>query len=550
MHLSLISIGKTAGQVNAAAGSIYSPEFLSGREIPIKNSWIRDAVRLEPARDSGEEETEISQLQIFLTEEGEEALRAYTHTDDRFPMTLSADPFFSVDAQMTGDRSSFILEIPDPEENYVETVRHALSSGGFEKSALARCEFQTEWEKAGTENSGEYQCGAEDFEGDTVTLSFGKEDLGVFTEAVYDEVFKENDRPGKTASLLVLRQRLDSLKVPYAVGFSKSDRGVIHLRFPAGSITRLESELLFAKNEIRLRSTWGYVDKTFYNADTLSFRFDAGNLIMESDSALKELSAESFHAASRNKDPLVDVFLGGRKIGRFSAADAADGPISSISFPAPSYKGTGAEKEKQDSLARLMTAVLQKGFDSAQNLSYYRLYEVEYRRQDGETDWARSLPEELPDFTVSVDMGWKEYLQETVLEKGGELEFYNEDTDSVQAFVLLSDLDVEDLASAGTDLLKTVWNDPGCGVSRGELRRLSIDCTENTGGRHAAGNYTLRMSLPIVPENHRMELEKPEVYLDTSDWTYDSVMVNDESDPIRTAVTDRLAEDDFLKEFP
>lgn len=547
MHLSLIMLRINAGQLNNDAGSIYSPDFLSGREIPVQNEWIRDAALADkdPYTDAGE--TNTAKLQIFLTGEGAEALKEYTQTDNQFPMTFSTDPFFCVDAKMTGDRNSFILEIPDTEENYVETVRYALSSGGFEKSAAARCELQTDWENAGGENRGAYQCGAEDFEGDTVTLEYRAEDYGVFTEALYNEALKENDLPGKVLSLLVLKQRLDSLKIPYAVGFSRSDSRVIHLRFPKGSITRLESDLLFTDNDLRLQSTWLYVDKTIYNSDTIRFRFDDGKMIMEDASALKDLTAESFNTASKNGDSLVGVFLGGKKIGSFSAKELETGPVSEISFPAPLYEGTSTdqkkyETEKSEALARLLTAVLKKDYDSSYNLNYFTLCKVEYRTQDGKIDWNHSLPEELPDLTVSADTSWKKNLEELVQEKGGELQLRYEDTNSVRAYIRLSNLDREDLASAGADILKTVWNDPGCGVSSGELNRLEIDCTENTGGRHAEGNYTVRLILQKTAETHRMEPEQPEVYRDTSDWMYDSVMVTDETDPVRSTVTALFAD--------
>ena len=562
MHLSLIMLRINAGQLNNDAGSIYSPDFLSGREIPVQNEWIRDAALADTDPYTGAGETDTARLQIFLTEEGAEALKEYTQTDNQFPMTFSTDPFFCVDAKMTGDLNSFILEIPDTEENYVETVRYALSSGGFEKSAAARCEFQTDWENAGGENRGEYQCGAEDFEGDTVTLEYRAEDYGVFTEALYDEALKENDLPGKTLSMLVLKQRLDSLKIPYAVGFSQSDSSVIHLRFPKGSITRLEGDMLFTDNDLRLQSTWLYVDKTIYNSDTISFRYDDGKMIMEDASALKDLPAENFNTASKNGDTLVGVFLGGKKIGSFSAKELETGPFSEISFPAPLYEGTGTDKEKHEieeseieesetekfetekseALARLLTAVLKKDYDSSYNLNYFTLCKVEYRTQDGEIDWTHSLPEELPDLTVTADTSWKKNLEELVQEKGGELQLRYEDTNSVRAYIRLSNLDREDLASAGADILKAVWNDPGCGVSRGELNQLEIDCTENTGGRHAEGNYTVRLILQKKAETHRMEPEQPEVYRDTSDWMYDSVMVTDETDPVRSTVTDLFAD--------
>ena len=550
MHLSLVALQINAEKLNEAAGSLYSPDFLSGREIPVENEWIREAVRLKTDSDPGTDKTENPRLQIFLTEEGEEALKEYTRTNIQCPMTLTVDPFFCVDARMTGDQNSFILEIPDPEENYIETLRYALSAGGFEKSARVRCEFQTDWEKAGTENSGEYQCEAESFEGDTVTLEYRAEDFGVFTDALYDTSLKENDRPGKTMSLLVLKLRLDSLEIPYAVGFSQSDSEVIHLRFPAGSITRLESDLLFVKNELKLQSPWRYIDQTIYNTDALRFRSEEGYLIMEGGSDLKDLSAGSFNTASRKGDTPVNIFLGGRRIGSFLPEEAGSGSVSEIAFSAPLYKGAGGEDEKRESLARLMTAVLRKGFDKEQDLSYYRLCNVEYRSQDGEIDWARSLPEGLPDLNVSADAGWKNNLQNAVAEKGGDLQILHEDTDYVQAYIRLSNLDREDLASAGNDLLRKVWTDPGSGVSSGELSRLEIACTENTGGRHSEGNYTVKLNLQKVAEDHMMKLEKPEVYMDTSDWTYDYVMVNDEADPVRSQVTDLLETDDFLKEIP
>lgn len=537
MHLSLIALRINAEQLNKDAGSFYSPDFLSGREIRVKNEWIRDVARVDAASYTGDGETDTSKLQIFLSEEGAEALKKYTQADYQLPLTLSTDPFFCVDAKMTGDRNSFILIIPDREENYVETVRHALSSGGFEKSAIARCELQTDWESAGGENRGEYQCGAEDFEGDTVTLEYGPEDFGVFTESLYDESLKKNDRPGKTLSLLVLKQRLDSLKIPYAVGFSRSDSSIIHLRFPSESITRLESDLLFADNDLRLQSTWLYVDQTIYTSNKLSFRYEDGKLVMENVPDLKDLSAESFNTASLNGDDLVGVFLGGKKIGSFSAKDSEPGSDSEISFPAPLYKGTSAEKEKSEALARLLTSVLKKRYDSAYKLTYFTLRKVEYRTQDGKIDWNLSLPEELPDLTVAADTSWKKNLQEIVAEKGGELQLQYEDTNSVRAYVLLSNLDREDLASAGADLLKAVWNDPGCGVSRGELNWLQIDCTENTGRRHAEGNYTVRLALSKESKKHTMVFKNPEVYRDASDWMYDSVMVTDETDPVRSAVT-------------
>lgn len=569
MHLSLIALRINAAQLNVDAGSIYAPDFLAGREIPVKNEWIRDVTRADPASDPGAGETSsdpdagatasgpgagdpasdpgtgetyTARLQIFLTEEGAEALKEYTQTGAQFSMTLSDDPFFCVDAKMTGDRNSFILEIPDREENYVETVRYALSSGGFEKSAAARCELQTDWENPGGENRGEYQCGAEDFKGDTVTLEYRMEDFGVFTEALYDTSLKGNDLPGKTLSLLVLKQRLDSLKIPYAVGFSRNDSRVIHLRFPQGSITRLESALLFADNDLRLLSTWLYVDQRIYSTDKTGFSYEDGNLVMEDASALKDLSAESFHTASQKGDALVGVFLGGKKIGSFSAKEYETGSISAISFPAPLYKDADTEKEKPERLARLLTSVLKKGYDPAYNLTHFTLCKVEYRTQDGKIDWDRSLPEELPDLTVSADTGWKKQLQETVAEKGGELQLRYEDTDSVRAYVRLSDLDREDLAPAGADILKAVWDDPECGVSGGEVNRLEIDCTENTGGSHADGNYTVRLTLQKEAKSHRMELKKPEVYRDTSDWMYDSVIVTDETDPVLSTVTDLFAD--------
>ena len=39
-----------------------------------------------------------------------------------------------------------------------------------------------------------------------------------------------------------------------------------------------------------------------------------------------------------------------------------------------------------------------------------------------------------------------------------------------------------------------------------------------------------------------MEPEQPEVYRDTSDWMYDSVMVTDETDPVRSTVTALFAD--------
>ena len=324
---------------------------------------------------------------------------------------------------------------------------------------------------------------------------------------------------------------------PGPVGFSRNDSRVIHLRFPQGSITRLESDLLFADNDLRLQSTWLYVDQTLYNADKIAFSYDDGCLIMEDASALKDLSAESFHTASQKEDALVGVFLGGKKIGSFSAEEYETGTISAISFPAPIYKGADTGKEKPETLARLLTSVLKKGYDPAYNLTHFTLCKVEYRTQDGKIDWDRSLPEELPDLIVSADTGWKKHLQEIVAEKGGELQLQYEDTNSVRAYVRLSNLDREDLAPAGADILKAVWNDPGCGVSRGELNRLEIDCTENTGARHADGNYTVRLTLQKEANSHRMELKKPEVYRDTSDWMYDSVIVTDETDPVLSTVT-------------
>ncbi len=545
MHLSLVALKINAGQLNIDFGSIYSPDFLSGREIPVKNEWIRDVAHADAVSYTGAGETKTTPLQIFLTEEGSEALKEYTQAGNQFPMTLSTDPFFCMDAKMTGDRNSFILEIPDREENYVETVRYALSSGGFEKSAIARCELQTDWENASGENRGEYQCGAEDFEGDTVTLEYRPEDFGVFTEALYNESLKENDLPGKTLSLLVLKQRLDSLRTPYAVGFSKNDSGVIHLRFSKGNITQLESDLLFADNDLRLQSTWLYVDKTIYIPDKLRFRYDDGKLIIEDASALKDLSAECFKTASKNGDDLVGVFLGGKKIGSFSAKEIETGSVSEISFPAPLYKGTSTEKEKSEELAHLLTSVLKKSYDPAYNLTYLTLRKVEYRTQDGKIDWNHSLPEELPDLTVSADTNWKKKLQETVAEKGGELQLQYENTNSVRAYVRLSNLDREDLSLTGADVLKAVWNNPGCGVSRGELNLLQIDCTENTGGRHAKGNYMVRLTLKKDAEKHKMVLEKPEVYRDTSDWMYDSVIVTDETDPVQSTVTALFADGEY-----
>ena len=542
MHLSLIDLQIEAEKLNIDNGSIYSPDYLSDREIPVKNEWIRDVARADTVSYTGAGEADTAPLQVFLTEEGAEALEECTKTDCQVPMTLTTDPFFCVDAKMTGDRSSFILEIPDREENYVETVRYALSSGGFEKSAVARCELQTDWENAGPENSGKYQCGAEDFEGDTVTLEYRAEDFGAFTDIMYDAFLKKNDLPGKTLSLLVLKQRLDSLEIPYAVGFSRSDSSVIHLRFPSGSITRLESDLLFSENDLQLASTWLYVDETIYSSDTLGFRYDDGKLIMEGEASLKDLSAENFHTASQNGDDLVGVYLGEKKIGCFSAKESGTGSISEISFPAPLYKGTGTEKENSEALARLLTSVLKKSYDSAYNLTYYKLCKVECRTKNGKIDWDRSLPEELPDQTVSVDTSWKKTLQETVAEKGGELHLGDEDTNYVRAYVRLSNLEREDLASAGADILKAVWNDPGCGVSSGKVYWFEVNCTENIGERHAEGNYSVRLTLQKKAETHRMELEKPEVYRDTSDWMYDSVIVNDETDPVKIAVTDLFAD--------
>jgi hypothetical protein len=39
-----------------------------------------------------------------------------------------------------------------------------------------------------------------------------------------------------------------------------------------------------------------------------------------------------------------------------------------------------------------------------------------------------------------------------------------------------------------------------------------------------------------------MEFKNPEVYRDASDWMYDSVMVTDETDPVRSAVTDQFGD--------
>ena len=178
---------------------------------------------------------------------------------------------------------------------------------------------------------------------------------------------------------------------------------------------------------------------------------------------------------------------------------------------------------------------------------YIICHEIDHVVLNHPAEMVKSNPEGNPDlfyeFNLAADAAVNDRINhEIVAEKGGELQLQYEDTNSVRAYVLLSNLDREDLASAGADILKTVWNDPGCGVSSGELNRLEIDCTENTGGRHAEGNYTVRLILQKTAETHRMEPEQPEVYRDTSDWMYDSVMVTDETDPVRSTVTALFAD--------
>ena len=93
MHLSLLALRINAGRLNVDAGSIYSSDFLSGREIPVKNEWIREVARADTVSYSGAGETDTAPLQIFLTEEGAGALEKYTQADYQIPLTLSTDPF-------------------------------------------------------------------------------------------------------------------------------------------------------------------------------------------------------------------------------------------------------------------------------------------------------------------------------------------------------------------------------------------------------------------------------------------------------------------------
>lgn len=101
-------------------------------------------------------------------------------------------------------------------ENLAALFEETLKQEGFEDAFQFTCEIAADWEEAEHNIlSGEYQCNLEDIENPSVTVVYERE---------WVREDKEIQKADWIYAMVSMRDRLDSLQVPYAIGYDKNNR--------------------------------------------------------------------------------------------------------------------------------------------------------------------------------------------------------------------------------------------------------------------------------------------------------------------------------------
>jgi len=286
--------------------------------LSVDRSYIDEAVILRgtvagcDAQELGLEDAEngYSYIEIRLNEEGAAALHACTSLEEgtalilMYDRTADVSPVYYNYCYTSGDAAVLRLVSTDQEENYLRTLQWNLAHGTFEEPLTFTAQLAADWEAtAGSILSGEHQCDVTELDGDLVTLQFGPRSTGLSYEQ-----YKENNKAGWVQMGLVLRQRLDSLRVPYAFGYSRWDDHCFMVCMQREDLLAAEAQIMMNSDYLVVRTRWGTVD-LYVRDDNGAFSLDEeGRLVLNASQTLQDDLAEQSALAMEAGDTYLQLY--------------------------------------------------------------------------------------------------------------------------------------------------------------------------------------------------------------------------------------------------
>ena len=544
--LSLLNMDMKSSVLNEPR--LLSLSMLSECRNDVRQEWIQD-VSVEYEDENEDESENISRessekngpvLRVVLTDHGADALAFLTATKKTIPFMLSQEPFFTVDAEMIGKRDSFQVQLPD--KNTAAAVVSLLTAPGFDMSPEVDCEFLTDWDQAETYYSGKNQVMPSQIKGDTVCLEYRTDKTD--TENLAKDLDQQsNDKPGWVMSILVLKQRLDSLNCPYAFGFSHFDNRVIRILFPAGSITDLEAELLFSNAEIDLLSSHGTFRETLFESNEVQVANDGTELHLSFTRYSRDKVLADLSLARQNGETDVSLYLGSTYLGMISSLGSGENEEElTCSFLCPFT--SEMEEQTASSFADYIETIMKKDLDD--DFSCYTLSAAECRSEKGEKEWSRSAPAvALVPMTAEGD-SWENTLREKIEKDGGTVTIYKGAPPSV--WIEYNSIPKDSLCPEALRTAQMVFQDPDTGVSSGRMNTLHISYSEDPKDNCVKGNYSFQMDLVNdIYSDHRIEFISY-LYYNETNWAGDTRSVHEnEGNSLFEDCVRRLHESQFYQ---
>ena len=200
------------------------------------------------------------ELASVLNTSGTEAVLIWDEYDE---VTEKVESRYTYDSCVTtGDGESLLLKPLEENEIFFPfpLIQELLTSDPLPAAFREQSAWRTRWEDPGsTLLPGKYQCRVNEVPGPSISIRYGST-----TSADYE------DDTGYRASLLsfqaILKNRLDSLEVPYAVGVNLNDQNEFVVRVPIESVYMEELQHLGESLWIHLGSDRAYSNDGIYGS--------------------------------------------------------------------------------------------------------------------------------------------------------------------------------------------------------------------------------------------------------------------------------------------
>lgn len=410
----------------------------------------------------------------------------------------------SVSVSVSEDRSTcYLFGSFIQEGQFGKLLEYNLTHEGFEEPFQMYGEIAADWESP--DNSmmtGEHQCREEDIGDPAVTISY-----------VPNGQYGRSLSKGEWAYLLVtLKERLDALQIPYAIGSSRSEEQEIVLKTEKSGISAFRANSIMEKGYAAiLAGKWSEYGTPLSERSTMTELIPLGDGTYQYSVSLAQEEWKQFEGFTEDmlERGETELYI---KIGSYYLAQCSlSSPVENgqIMFTAMCDRKKSSITEENKYLFQYLDIFAQ---DNG-TFSQYSPDKMVFTDEAGDIDTEGSFQEEA--FVRDFAGEFKEKVKELCPQAGFEqLSEYNTNEVSVNLNLELSD----EFVGKALEMIEEIYEK--CEMEEGWLNNITFVLTkENTADSESARVYFIKQqgsgkrdySINVLFQNGRMEWYKTEM---------------------------------------